>query len=287
MKNKFGRMRTIASLGISVGWILSSSIQAMASQPIRSSARPSHIVVVIEENHAYSEIHGNASAPYIKHLMAIGANFTNYHGVEHPSEPNYLDLFSGSNQGVTDDSSPHTFSTPNLASELLAKRLSFRGYSEGLPSVGYLGVTNTTFTYARKHNPWVNFTNVPSSSNLPLRQFPTNFNQLPTVSFVIPNLNDDMHDGSIQKGDTWLKRNLSSYASWCVKHNSLLIVTWDEDDNSSSNQVPLIMVGGRVRRGNYRQTLNHFNLLRTLEAFYGLRFLGASANAAPMTSVWK
>src|SRR5436305_75805 len=79
--------------------------------------RPDHVVVVIEENHSYSEIIGSAAAPYINGLANQGALFTASYAVEHPSQPNYLDLFSGGNQGVTDDSCPHTFSTQNLGSE--------------------------------------------------------------------------------------------------------------------------------------------------------------------------
>ncbi|MCL6442863.1 MAG: hypothetical protein K6T83_05295, partial [Alicyclobacillus sp.] len=121
---------------------------------------PAHIVIVVEENHAYGEIVGNPKAPYINRLMREGATFTNYHGVEHPSQPNYLDLFSGSNQGVTSDSCPHTFTAPNLASELRAAGGTFAGYAEDLPSLGFTGCSNGRLgtawgaTYARKHSPW-------------------------------------------------------------------------------------------------------------------------------------
>ncbi|WP_081413431.1 alkaline phosphatase family protein [Aneurinibacillus terranovensis] len=123
---------------------------------------------------------------------------------EHPSQPNYPDLFSGSNQGVTNDAlPPHTFSTDNLGSELIKKKLTFGGYSENLPSVGYTGAkyASSLFSwdrgYARKHNPWVNFNNLPAVVNMPLSSFPKDYAALPTVSFVIPNLQHDMHDGSI------------------------------------------------------------------------------------------
>src|SRR5690349_14259526 len=129
-----------------------------------------HVVVVVMENHSQSEIIGNtAKAPYINSLASDGANFTQSFAVEHPSEPNYLDLFSGSNQGVTDDSCPHTFSTANLGAQFIEAGLSFSGYSEDLPSVG--STVCTSGLYARKHNPWVNFTvspnAVPASANKP------------------------------------------------------------------------------------------------------------------------
>ena len=98
--------------------------------------RPDHVVVVIEENHAYNQIIGSPSAPYINGLAANNVSFTNSHAIEHPSQPNYLDLFSGANQGVTDDSCPHTFSAANLGSELIGAGLTFAGYSEDLPAAG-------------------------------------------------------------------------------------------------------------------------------------------------------
>ena len=125
----------------------------------------------------------------------------------HPSEPNYLDLFSGSNQGVTDDSVPHSFSAPNLASELLSAGFSFGGYSESLPYPGFTGGSFAN-AYFAKHNPWVAFTNVPAADNMPFTgYFPSNYAQLPTVSIVVPNIYDDMHSGPIQQGDAWLRAN--------------------------------------------------------------------------------
>ena len=84
--------------------------------------------------------------------------------------------------------------------------------------------------------------------------FPTtDFSSLPDVSFVIPNLNDDMHDGTIGEADTWLDNNISAYAQWAVTHNSLLIVTWDENDGSAGNQIP----GNSLRREHQSWHLRH------------------------------
>lgn len=75
---------------------------------------------------------------------------------------------------------------------------------------------------------------IPASAQMPFTSFPTNYNDLPDVSFVIPNLDDDMHDGSISQGDTWLRNNIDGYVQWARTHNSLLIVTYDE--GSGGNQ---------------------------------------------------
>lgn len=255
--------------------------------------KPKHVVIVIEENHSRSQIIGNKKAPYINRLAREGAYFSNYHAIEHPSQPNYLDLFSGSNQGVTNDSCPHTFSKPNLASELIANHLTFAGYSEDLPHKGYSGCTTDPWykpwgaTYARKHSPWVDFKNVPSRDNLPFSSFPSDFTKLPTVSFVIPNLDHDMHNGTIQAGDTWLQQNLGNYIKWAKKHHSLLILTWDENDGSKGNRIPTLFVGEMIRQGTYGNRVSHFNLLRTLEDIYGLPYLGKSAKVQPIHQIWK
>ena len=247
---------------------------------------PDHVIIVMEENHSYSEIIGNSEAPYINSLAQAGALFTNSYAIEHPSQPNYLDLFSGSNQGVTDDSCPHTFRhVGNEESELIAKSMSFRGYSEGLPSPG--STVCTVGEYARKHVPWTNFTNDPRKFSLPFSSFPTDYSKLPVVSWVIPNLEDDMHDGSVAQGDTWLKNNLSSYVSWAATNNSLLIVTWDEDDGSEGNRVATIFVGPMVKTGQYSETINHFTVLRTIEAMYGLTPLGSAKTVKPIKDVWQ
>ena len=264
---------------------------AVAAEPARAAGgvpKYDHVVVVMEENHSYSDIIGDtADAPYINNTLAAGgASFTQSFAIEHPSEPNYLDLFSGSNQGVTDDSCPHTFSAANEGAQLIAAGDTFAGYSEGLPSVGSTACTSGA--YARKHVPWSDFSNVPGSDSLPFTSFPGsgNYTSLPTVSWVIPNLNDDMHDGTIAQGDSWLQSNLDSYAQWAKAHNSLLIVTWDEDDYSQSNQIPTIFYGAGIKTGQYSETINHYSVLRTIEDMYGLPYAGNASSATPITDVF-
>src|SRR5262249_44563222 len=190
-----------------------------------ASAAPSvprfdHIVLVMFENHANTQITGS-TAPYFTSLASQGAKFTQSFAITHPSEPNYLALFSGSTQGLTSDACPKNYSGTNLGAQLIGAGLSFKGYSESMPSNGYTGCTSGT--YARKHNSWVDFSNVPAASNLTYASFPTTFTNLPTVAFVTPNLCNDMHDCSVATGDTWLRTHLDAYAQWAKTHNSMLI----------------------------------------------------------------
>ena len=218
-----------------------------------------HVVLVVEENKDYDQIIDNPKAPYINRtLREEGANFTQMFGEEHKSQGNYFWLFSGSNQNVgfkdvvpNEKNHPnYPFKTPNLGAALIAKGLSFKGYAEDLPAIGatveFTKDADGEKVYARKHVPWISFANVPNgdtvatSSNLRFVDFPSGpakFDTLPKVAIVVPNLENDMHNGkpkhSIPKGDAWLKKNLDAYYQWAKKHNSLLIVTWDENDDKS------------------------------------------------------
>jgi phosphatidylinositol-3-phosphatase len=270
--------------GIGVQRTSHASPSSTASSP--AVPRPSHTVVVMFENHPYDEVIGSAQAPYINTLAREGALFTSSYAVTHPSEPNYLALLSGSTQGVTSDQCPTTLHAPNLAADLIAAGLTFAGYSEGLPAPGSQACG--AGGYARKHVPWTDFSNIPRSVNQPFSEFPTtDFSKLPDVSFVIPDLCHDMHDCSVGTGDAWLRQHLAGYARWAMSHNSLLIVTWDEDDSFHSNHIATIFVGQQVRPGRYSKPIDHYNVLRTIEQAYGLPYRAEAARHYPITWVWK
>jgi phosphatidylinositol-3-phosphatase len=258
----------------------------LVAQPALSSElpRPDHIVIVIEENKSFNQIIGNREAPYINKLAKSGALFTESYGVTHPSQPNYLALFSGSTRGVMSNICPLTLSGDNLASLLRAKGLSFTSYAESMPQAGYDGCYYGA--YMRKHNPVANWKEL-TASNQPFSAFPTDYAQLPAVAFIVPDQLNDMHDGSIERGDAWLKQNIERYAQWAMKHNSLLIVTWDEDDGSSDNRVATIFVGAMVKPGRYKQRIDHYNVLHTIEEMYGLVYLNESAKVQAVTGVWE
>ena len=292
-----------------------------------------HIVVVVEENKDYEEVIGNKYAPYINDVLKKeGANFIKIFGEEHFSQGNYYWLFSGDNQnvGFTDQvpnktiNSSYPFTTGNLGYQLIKKGFSFKGYSESLPAIG--STVAKQGVYARKHVPWISFGNVPNgptietSSNLRLKDFPSpsEYDKLPTVSFVIPNLDNDMHNCyppncspgpqeemmkcCIKKGDDWLKENIGPYYQWSKKNNSLLILTFDENDDKRGylgltnpmikseknfcdsskidpeycedleNKIVTIFAGAHIKPGDYMEGkgITHVNILRTLEAMYGL-----------------
>ncbi len=287
-----------------------------------------HIVIVVEENKDYKEVIGQSYAPYINDVLKKeGANFTRIYGEEHYSQGNYFWMFSGDNQTVgfmdqvpNKSNNPlYPFTTSNLGFQLINNGYSFKGYAESLPSIG--DTVATAGVYARKHVPWISFANVPNgttvetSSNLRFLDFPdsTHYDELPTVSFVIPNLDHDMHNCDppnctgelsccIRKGDDWLRENLDPYYQWAKKNNSLLILTFDENDDKRGylgltnpwiendktfcpdsnvdpeycedleNKIATIFAGAHIKHGDYEEGIGvtHVNVLRTIEAMYGL-----------------
>ena len=266
--------------------------------------RADHVIVVIEENHSFKQIIGNLKeAPYINELAGQGASFASLFALRHPSQSNYILLFSGDRQGAKGNEcfeKKPPFTAPSLGGELIKKGLSFRGYAEDLPSAG--STVCGSGKYARKHSPWVDFADVTPQKDLslPFAEFPKDFDKLPTLSFVVPNLDNDMHDGSIGKADTWLRDKFAAYVVWAKSNNSLLIITWDEDDKHCgwifhtpcdtkppSNRIPTIFIGPMVRPGTYDKQYTHLDLLRTLEVMYGLPLLGGTQNATTITEVWK
>jgi len=227
-----------------------------------------HIVLVVEENQGYKDIIGNSQAPYINNtLKAGGALLTNYFAITHPSEPNYLTLYGGDYFGVADNNQ-YSFADPTLYTQLQSGGKTFTGYYEDAQEWA--------------SSPWLSF---PEGSSVEsnFSNFPTsNFSSLPTVSFVIPNLNDSGHDGSISTMDSWLQQHLNSYAQWAQSNNSLLIVTWDEDNYDNNNQVPALLYGAHVNQGSYATYYNHYDMLSTLLAGYNLTGPRNAATAAPI-----
>lgn len=253
-----------------------------ASSPIAPHA--SQVTIVVMENKDYARVAGNPQAPYFNgQLVHQGVFLQNSHAVAHPSEPNYLALFSGSTQGVDSDRCPVSFPAANVASELIAAGKSFTGYSESMPRDGYQGCF--LGEYARKHSPWVDFTNVPAASNRVYHGFPKS---PATFVWITPNVCHDMHDCSVSVGDTWLAKNLPPIIAWDRAHDGLLIVTWDEaEPDNGANRIPTVLLGPMVRAGaTDRQNVDHYSVLRTIEMALGVPCIANECRAPVITGIW-
>ena len=292
--------------------VLLGCLPAFAAAAADGRTKPSnlprydHIVIVVEENKDYGQIIGNPAASYLNKLATEGANFTRMFAEEHNSQGNYFWLFSGSNQnvGFHNQILQTKLNTSNLGQQLIFKGLSFKGYSQSLPAIGSeveVAPPGCRYPclYGRKHVPWISFANVPNgttvatSSNLRFEDFPADFDKLPTVAFVIPDMDHDMHNGAVKDrvpvGDLWLRQNLDGYYHWAKTHNGLLIVTFDENNDKSGsagltdpasssdqNRIATIFAGAQVKPGHaVIDGMTHVNILRTIEAIYGLPKSGA------------
>ena len=261
--------------------------------------RPDHVVVLIEEDHSYSQILGGPLlpreiwpvqlpslldiAPHLRQLADHSASFTQAFSVGNNNFLDYQAIFSGYVPKQQEAPAGSPLTDPNLASELNAAGLSFGGYAEGLPRAGYNGSDKGDYT--RSHNPWVEFSNVPANENLPFARFPQHYAALPTVSYVVPNEQNNMHSGQVQDADNWYQSNIAPYAKWAMSHNSLLIVTWDES-HQSNDQIPTLFYGPMVRRGSYSEHITQRNILATIQDMYGLAPTGASASVTPITDIF-
>ncbi len=258
-----------------------------------------HVFDIWMENHSYTQVWNTGSTPYITSLGNTYVRATNFYATKHPSLPNYLDFFGGSNYSITTDCSPSSschISAKNLGDLLEAKGLTWKSYEESMPSPCYL---TTSGNYAPKHNPAVYFDDIRTNKTR-CDGKDVNFSALstdlgsaastPNFAFITPNLCDDMHSCSISTGDNWLKGHVPAILNSpaCTLDKCLVVVTWDEDNGSSGNHVLTIFAGSGAKTGGVTSSVKytHYSMLRTAEYIFGLPTLTSNdANASPMTDM--
>ena len=256
-----------------------------------------HVVVVVEENHSYSSVVGNASMPYLNGLAQKYSLLTQYYANTHPSIGNYFMMTTG--QIITNsDGYTGTVTANNIVRQLLTGGKTWKSYAEGLPSVGYIG--GNTGSYVRHHNPFTYFSDVVNSSVQKLNLVPfTRFaadltnNQLPDFSFIVPNLNDDAHNGTLAQADGWLKTNIDPLLSNPeFQQDGILIIVFDEaastDSTLGGGHIAAIVAGPGVRKGFKSTTVyQHQSLLRTVLDAVGVHsYPGAAATAKPISEAF-
>src|SRR5579859_3965302 len=206
----------------------------------------SHVFFITMEDHGYHQIIGNPEAPYINSLARTYDLAKNYFALSHLDLPNYLQLVAGSNLGITTNCNTCYVSGNYLASEIESAGKTWKAYMESMPSNCYL---NDAGSYLVDHNPFAYFTNLRSSCNLydvPYTQFHADLTsgQIPNFVWIAPNTMNDMENGTIQQGDSWLSQEIPAILqSSAFRNNGILFITWDEADKaSSSNQVATLVI---------------------------------------------
>jgi hypothetical protein len=284
-----GRIRTVVAQHVRLSVRIGGHCGNLISVASRAIGSLSHIYVIVMENHEYGSIVGSSSAPYINSLIRRYGLATNYHATAHPSQPNYLALFSGSTQGVTDNNI-HPLAGRNLGDQLAAKGKTWRVFAQNVPLGCYNGATASggpdgTGTYARKHEPAISFTNIRTSPARCARI--SNFAHFSPAAanfeLIVPNMCNSMHDCSVAAGDAWLRRFVPRILTYLSSHPAgVLILTWDEGSTSlgGGGKVATLVIGPRARAG-YRSAIahNHYSLLRTVQNAWGLGCLNHTCQA--------
>jgi len=251
------------------------------------------VVVVWMENEEASAVTAS-SMPYLFGLATQYGQATQMYAVAHPSLPNYLALWSGSTQGVTDDST-HNFTSDSLASQITAAGRQWRVYAQGVPDNCFTKASSAKVSdgpghpgaYARKHEPAISFRSVSGNPSecakiQPLAAFdPTASN----VAFVAPNLCNDAHDCSLAIGDAFLKAFLPSVFSSPDWSHTLLVVSFDEGSSKKNGGGNVFTMVARQGLSGFTSatTHTHYGILRTIEDLLGLRCLAEACNATSLS----
>ena len=294
----------------------SSSNSSGSGSNAGGSAQFSHVLVVVEENHSYSSVIGNANMPYLNGLANQYGLATQYYADAHPSLPNYFELTVGEGTSITlldGDSYTGMVTQDNVVRALTAAGKTWKAYVEALPSIGYLG--GDSGEYVRRHNPFTYLSDVQSSSSQAANivQFPQFSSDLasgalPNYSFIVPDLNNDAHDcpaglttctddQKLAQADLWLSTNIDPLIKSAAFQNSLLIIVFDEGDLTDislpptfGGQVAAVVVSPQIVSAGYQSgtQFDHASTLRLMMEGLGVTDLpGAATNAADMREFLK
>jgi phosphatidylinositol-3-phosphatase len=287
----------VAVAGVGLGWWLSRVPDGGPPEPdgpvpsALAGAIPTfdHVYVVFLENHSYSDIVGAPAAPYLKGLIARGGLATNWYGLARPSQPNYLALFAGTTLNVRDNLD-HDFTKRTIADQLEERGLTWRVFAENVPPDCFTGSVahdgpDGPGEYRRKHEPAISFRQI--SGDPDRCASITDFSHFATgaasFNLIVPNQCHSMHDCSVAVGDAFMAGfipRIIDAPDWGP--NDLLVVTFDEG-HSRDQHISTILLSDRVTPG-FRSAVrhDHYSLLRTLEASWGL---GCLANACSANDI--
>jgi hypothetical protein len=283
-----------------------------------------HVYLIMMENQSQSAITATL-APYINSLMTQYAYTKNYSTSYHPSLPNYIDITSGSNQGLACDCDCNAseakcgascllggcdcgaITAEHLGDQLDAVGVQWRNYGEGMGTP-----CNTTATesgnathFAPRHVPFMYYKDVGTNPTV-CQQRVVDYSNFAAdlaagtyrFSMIAPNLCDDMHGDTgcpttseITQGDDWLKTEAGKLIA-ALGPKDVLFIVWDEQTDSvgtSTTPMLCIPVGPLVKSGTAStQAYTHESLLATFEEAFGLaRLANAAQVPSPINDVWK
>ena len=259
--------------------------------------RLKHVWVFVLENHSYNEIIGNPQVPFLNRLARRHGVATNYYAVAHPSLPNYLAMISGSVHGCTSNGCNGNYRGKTLAGQVSRHGLKWRAFIEALPHAGYTG--RDSGNYTRHHNPFVYFRSIVRKPRqrariVPFTKFRRSLRHPPNLSFIVPTDQHNMHSGSEDVADTWIRNQvLRVMRSRGYRHHGAIFITWDEASKGDSSGCCVEGVHGghqpfiaivhngptHVRLAKRRSA---YSLLRTIEAGFRFTYLGHARQVKPL-----
>jgi phospholipase C len=258
------------------------------------------VFLIMMENHNWSDIKQNSSAPYINQtLLPVSSYAEQYYNPPgiHPSEPNYLWLEAGTNFGVTTDDEPsvnHQHSTQHLVTLLDQAGISWKSYQEDIDGTvcpiqsSGLYATNSSYCIAHVR---------------PFSELATDLqnNTQARYNFITPNLCNDMHNtcsplnDSVLQGDTWLSQHIPVILnSQAYQNSGIVFITWDEGEGvipimTSDGPIGLILLSSLAKGNGYSNTIHytHSSTLRTIQEIFGVTpLLGDAANATNLSDLF-
>jgi phosphatidylinositol-3-phosphatase len=273
-----------------------------------------HIIVFFFENHEFDVIAGNPAMPNYNRYIRDNTLLTQYYAITHPSLPNYLAVFGGDTFQITTDCRNCFINAPSLPDQIEASGRTWRAYLEDMPKPCYIG---DTATYAQNHNPFIYFDPIRldpprcSRSVVPLTQLDADLasGSLPNFVYIMPNTCNSAHDDYLSSScdvdttDRWLggwMDKLNAYLEpRAAAEPALIVLTWDEGQGSHSccglpqnagGRVATVLISPLAKSGFQDDTpYTHYSLLKTIEAAWGLSYLGHAADASNVliTAPWK
>ena len=282
LRPRFRRLILLASLLTAIPAWPAAAAAGGADLVAQRGGRPPPLVVIVMENHEYGSIVGSSSAPYLnRRFIRGGTLFTNYHAIEHPSLPNYLDMTSGSNSGCRVSSCPlRSYRTNNIFHQLTVAGIGWRVWQESMPSTCAL---KSRGAYVVRHNPPAYYADLfPDICDAHDVAYPSRLpRRLRPFTFITPNICHDMHDCSVATGDSWLHDHVPGL----LKKGAVVVITFDEGSTGAGGggHVMTAVSGPRVAAGRRnRRTYDHFGLLAGVERWFGLDRLHAARTHRPL-----
>jgi hypothetical protein len=246
------------------------------------------IFIVMFENEGVDLVR---QEPYLRSLEDRGVRMSEYYGVAHPSQPNYIASITGLPY-VTDDNL-HDLETMSIVDLLEAKGVSWKAYMENLPEDNKSVKISADGLYFRKHNPFISVNNIRTNParlanivNADHFAGDVAANTLPQYCWYTPNIQNDGHSppgiafsdnaGEVRFLSNWLQGFLTPLlANPHFMKGTLVVITFDESIPYADNHVYTTLLGDMVQPGSVEaETYDHYSLLRTVEENFGLGSLG-------------